>query len=298
MQDKRLVSIIMPAFNAEKTIGDAIQSVLDQTYSNWELIIVDDGSTDDTFRVIQQFMDSRIKATQRSNHGVAASRNYALSIAEGQYIAFLDSDDLWFSEKLVHQLAAFQNPGSSVGLIHTNYLEFDDQGMYAPKPLKHLFGLKIEGQVHADLMVHDFIATLTVMVTREAIAAVGMFREDFYGTEDWDLWIRIAEHFTVKYLPTQLGKYRLVNGSLSKNYDKYEQELQKVLDSHLEKKHTSSAHLHLGRWLFHKHMAHGFARSENFKKAFFHWKKAFAAKPLELKNILSLLYLLWHRMRS
>lgn len=292
-----LVSIIMPAFNAEKTIGGSIQSVLNQTYSNWELIIIDDGSTDSTFETIKNFSDSRIKATRRENCGVASTRNYALSISKGEYIAFLDSDDLWLPEKLTKQVEILQTSDSSTGLIHTNYLEFDERTEYSPKPFKNLFWLKTEGNVHEDLMVHDFVATLTVMIKKEVIEKVGIFSEDLHGTEDWDLWIRIAEHFTVQYIPTRLAKYRLVAGSLSKNYSKYELELKKVLERHLEKKAVYKGNLRLGRWLFHKHMAHGFSRTGMPSKAFSHFILACKARPINFKNVLSFAYLIRNLFR-
>src|SRR5438128_10290292 len=119
------ISIIMPAFNAERHIGDSIQSVLDQTLADWELIVVDDGSTDHTATVVGRFNDSRVHYVKRENGGQAAARNTGIRNSNGALIAFLDADDLWLPEKLVRQLDVLKK--TNTDLVYCDgYVVFDD----------------------------------------------------------------------------------------------------------------------------------------------------------------------------
>ena len=122
-----LVSIIMPTFNSSSTVADSIKSVLEQSYSNWELLITDDCSTDDTLGIIQSFSDrdSRIKVFQNTeNGGAGISRNNSISMAKGRFIAFLDSDDMWFKDKLFEQINFMLE--NDYALTYTNYIKVDE----------------------------------------------------------------------------------------------------------------------------------------------------------------------------
>lgn len=291
-----LISIITPAYNAETTIVATIESVLNQTWKNWEMIIIDDGSTDNTHQTAASVHHPGIRLLQEKNKGVAATRNQGMKLAKGEYIAFLDSDDLWEPEKLASQIAFFQQADSSYGLVHSSYLEFDEQGSYAPKPLQHCKNLNISGEVHTDLIIHDFIATLTVMIKREVVENIGDFDLNFSGTEDWDLWIRIAEKYKVGYIDRSLARYRLNASGLSKNYTSFEGELKKVLDKYLTPSNVNPKQKRLALWLFHRHMTHGFARSGDFKRSLRHLLKTIQSRPVEWKNSLSLAFILYQRL--
>lgn len=162
MEDRKvvdgLVSIIMPSWNTERFIAETIQSVLDQTYTNWELIIVDDCSSDNTDEVVASFKDERIKYLHnKKNSGAALTRNKALREAKGEWIAFLDSDDLWMPEKLEHQIDFMNKNGYS--LSFTEYEKIDEES----KPLN----IYVSGpdKVNKRKMYnYDYIGQLTVVI--------------------------------------------------------------------------------------------------------------------------------------
>ena len=152
-----LVSIIMPSWNTGRYIAESIQSVLNQTYQNWELIIVDDCSTDNTDQVVAAFCDDRIRYLHNEhNSGAALTRNYALREAKGEWIAFLDSDDLWTPEKLEHQIGFMRENGYV--LSYTEYEKIDE----ASNPL----GIYVSGPKKVNkrqMYNYDYIGQLTMM---------------------------------------------------------------------------------------------------------------------------------------
>lgn len=229
--NKPRVSIIMPAFNAERSISFSIKSVLDQSFGEWELLIINDGSTDSTLDVILEFRDSRIKIINQSNQGVAAARNSALKIAIGEYIAFLDADDLWLPSKLQKQISIFSKSQKDLGLVYSGYrgFKFSEANSFSllTEPIN------IHNNDHYKLLVSNYIATLTVMIRRDIVFDVGYFREDLRGTEDWDYWIRISKLYKLKKIDQELALYRISAGSLSSNKITHANEELKVLKTHL-----------------------------------------------------------------
>lgn len=161
-----LVSIIMPSWNTERFIAETIQSVIDQTYTNWELIIVDDCSSDNTDEVVASFKDKRIKYLHNEkNSGAALTRNKALREAKGEWIAFLDSDDLWMPEKLEHQIDFMNKNGYS--LSFTEYEKIDEDS----KPLN----IYVSGpdKVNKRKMYnYDYIGQLTMMYNAKVFGLI------------------------------------------------------------------------------------------------------------------------------
>jgi teichuronic acid biosynthesis glycosyltransferase TuaG len=212
-----LVSIIMPAYNASRHIAESVQSALAQTYPHWELLVVDDGSTDDTAEVVQGFItsDPRIRYFSRPNGGQAAARNTGLRKASGDLVAFLDADDLWLPEKLESQLAVLDGTGAD--LVYCDGYVFYDDG--SPEQ-SDLFAV-VPGAADAATMLrllyaYNRIATLSVVVRREALDRVGMFDENrrIQNCEDYDLWIRMARAGCSFYgMPEKLMRYRRHAGS-------------------------------------------------------------------------------------
>src|SRR5919202_991349 len=134
----RLISVIIPVYNGEKTIQETIESVLKQTFSNFELIVIDDGSQDSTLQIVSTIQDTRLKIFSYSNAGVSTSRNRGLSHATGEFISFIDADDLWTLDKLESQLKALQeNPNAAVAYSWTNWIDRSNQllgrGSYLPE---------------------------------------------------------------------------------------------------------------------------------------------------------------------
>lgn len=222
----------MPAYNSSNTICASIKCVLEQTYSFWELIVINDGSSDDTLDKINRYDDPRIRVITQDNQGVSVARNIGLKLACGEYIAFLDSDDLWLVDKLEKQISFFEKSCSSLGLIYTKCRGFINDSNIS-------FSMDVDASIgYADpyhrLLIMDYIPTLTVMMRASIINDIGYFSENLRGTEDWDYWLRIAEKFKLQQLDLELALYRINSNSLSGNKDRHALEELKVLDKHLD----------------------------------------------------------------
>lgn len=230
MNTKPSVSIIMPAYNAEKTISDSIQSVLNQTYTDWELIIINDGSSDSTSSIVGAYPDSRIILLEQQNSGVAEARNNGIKHARGNMIAFLDSDDLWLETKL-EKFMSYAATHHFTGLIYSKMRYFNENPEkslpYAPWEAFH------ESSPYNNLLLVDYIPTLTVMVNKRIFDEVGLFDKNFFGTEDWDMWLRIVKKYPIAFISEELSLYRNHESGISKKFDRQHQQQYKVMQKHL-----------------------------------------------------------------
>jgi len=232
MSDEIVFSIIMPAYNAEKYIKESIQSVVNQDFISWELLVIDDGSFDKTKDVVTSFdFDNRIKYFYQENGGVARARNLGIEKSRGEYVAFLDSDDLWVSTKLSRvYLELVDKP--TIGLLYSNYYCFTDDRNEKVEAVHYPY---FNDSMYESLIVLDYIATLTVVVRRTILVELKGFDESFFGTEDWDLWIRVAEMSEVFFLDERLGLYRIHSGGISKNIERQIGQELAVLERHNRK---------------------------------------------------------------
>jgi teichuronic acid biosynthesis glycosyltransferase TuaG len=202
----------MPAFNAEKYIADSIRSVLAQTYSDWELIVVDDGSTDRTATIVQEFVsgDNRIKYIFQENGRLGKARNTGIRNAAGSLIAFLDSDDLWVETKLEMQLKAMAENNADV-VFSNAYVFTDENPANETEKLRSSVG-KFSGPDFFDSLVkRPQVPVLTVLLKKTALAKTGLFEEakPYHGSEDYDLWLRLAKAGCVFYgMDAVLARYR------------------------------------------------------------------------------------------
>jgi glycosyltransferase involved in cell wall biosynthesis len=202
----------MPAFNAERHIAESIQTVLDQTFADWELIVVDDGSTDGTAEVVARYQaeDPRVQLVRRDNGGQAAARNTGIRRLSAPVVAFLDADDLWLPEKLARQLDILQE--TNADLVYSDGYVFYDDG----SPERGDFFAVAPGAVDGPTMFQllyagNRVATLSVVVKRAALERVGLFVESrqFQNCEDYDLWLRLAHAGCDFYgLSDKLMRYR------------------------------------------------------------------------------------------
>lgn len=202
MSKEDLVSVIMPSYNCGKYMVDTIRSVQAQTYQNWEIIFVDDCSTDDTIRIVAELrdMDSRIRLFQNKvNSGAAVSRNNALQEARGRWIAFLDSDDLWEPTKLEKQVRFMEENGYKFS--YTFYQEMDAEGV--------LTGVVVSGPKHVTKRgMYNFCwpGCLTVMYDAEAVGLIQI--EDIKKNNDYAMWLKVCKKADCYLLPEVLAKYR------------------------------------------------------------------------------------------
>lgn len=220
MSAPALVSVVIPAYNAEKFVLRAVSSVLEQDYAPIEILLVDDGSTDGTAdRVRQAAPQARI--VRQDNAGVAAARNTGLRHAQGELICFLDADDGWFPGKVAAQVD-YLRCQPQVGLVFHDWLVWrpDGQGHYAEpeKPASPGAGAidpGCSGWIYPQLLLECVVHTSTVMIRREVARAVGFFQTDLVNGEDYDYWLRVSRHCEIHKLADVYSFYREVAGSLT-----------------------------------------------------------------------------------
>ena len=227
MENQPLVSIIVPCYNMENFITDTIMSVKRQTFLNWELLIVDDVSTDKTISVIEPFCkeDPRIQLAIKEKHtGIASSRNLAINKAKGRFLAFLDADDVWHPEKLEQQLKFMQE--QKVGFCYSSYDLIDETG----KPIEKI--IKTAGTLtHKDYLRNTIIGCSTVMVDTDIVGQVTV--PDFRTSEDTATWLDILKKgFKAYAIKEPLTSYRIREKSASSNKLKAAADLWKVYRKH------------------------------------------------------------------
>lgn len=217
--EEPLVSVIVPAYNASRTLERTLRSALAQTHQNLEVIVVDDGSTDETASIVSRYIlqDSRIKLVQQTNRGLAEARNAGILSAAGQFIAPLDADDLWHPEKIERQMQVMHRMGSACGLVYGDSLEIDDDDrvMYTSRqPLP-------SGDVLALLMLMNFVGNgSSPLMRKAALIEAGMYDpglklQGAQGCEDFQMQMRIAEHHDFGAVHTALTGYRVGSQNMS-----------------------------------------------------------------------------------
>jgi len=236
------ISVIIPVRNGEHTIKDTIASLLQQTYSDWELIVINDGSSDQTLAILQeivkegQFSSSEVRETPTAppqirifsqlQAGVSASRNRGAAQAQGEFLAFLDADDLWARDKLELQLQALENtPQACLAYSWTNYIDVANKFLY---PGSHV---SYQGEVYEYLLINNFLENgSNALIRRDKFQQAGGFDESLTGGEEWDLFIRMArEHEFVAVSQVQV-LYRLSDRASSVSIDRQAAECLKVID--------------------------------------------------------------------
>lgn len=221
------VSVIIPTYNSMRYLTETVESVLRQTYQDFELIIVDDGSSDRTVQWVSELVDPRVKVISQQNQGVCVARNTGIADAQGEYIAFLDHDDLWQPTKLEKQVRCLdENP--AVGLVHTWMVLVDEYG----KSTGRVMTSNAEGDAWKQLIEQNTVASSSVMVRRCCLETVGVFSpsRELYTVEDWDLWIRIAARYSFAMIKEPLLSWRQHANNGSKNWRLMEQAYRLVIE--------------------------------------------------------------------
>lgn len=200
------ISIVIPVYNRENYISDCLQSVFDQTFYDWDIWVVDDGSTDRTLEVVHSFDCGKLHLMEVEHGGQARARNKAIAQIESEFVAFLDSDDLWLPKKLEKQLLLFEER-TEIGLICSDNYRFDSNGSH--KLTTFQFKPPCRGNVFKELCLGpNFIVTSTVITRRECFDKVGMFDPLLITSEDYHMWLRIAAQYEIDYLSDVLVGYR------------------------------------------------------------------------------------------
>jgi len=206
-----LVSVITPTFNRAKYVSEAISSVLEQTFSDLELIIVDDGSTDNTRLEVQPFLaDERVRYFYQENQGQSQARNFALGQARGNHIAFLDSDDLWCPGKLEQQLAIFERePG--IDIVHGDEALIDEKG--AVTSFKNM--KRYSGNITRFLLADNSVSITSALVKRRCFDEMGGFDTSIGVADDYELWLRFSSRYRFHYEPGIVASYRVMTDQIS-----------------------------------------------------------------------------------
>lgn len=249
------VSVIVPAYNAEQTIVETICSVQAQTFSDFELIVIDDGSTDRTLERLEAAGDSRLRILSHENAGACSARNRGIGRATGEYLAFLDADDLWTPDKLQHQVAALEaRAAAGVAYSWTRFVDQNGRDLYEQRPVF------LEGDVYRELLVTNFTCGgSNVLVRRQAIEATGGFDVSLRVSQDWEFCVRLAARWPFVVVPRHQILYRQWSGSwtwsISAAQDLWEEDgvrtIERVFESvpadlqPLKKRRLGTFYLHL-----------------------------------------------------
>ena len=221
------VSVIIPCYNGAKWIRDTINSVLNQTYQEFELIIVDDGSTDNLKKIIENYLsDERVRYIQhKKNRGIPAARNTGIKTSKGKYIAFLDQDDVWLKTKLEKQVELFKkDKDKKVGLIFTDVLYIGPDAKrfevkWPDKSVLKQLPMKTRKETLMELFKENFIVTSSAVVRKkECFEKLGLLNEDLYSGDDYEFWLRVAGNLKIEYVNKSLTKKRMhKNNTLKKH---------------------------------------------------------------------------------
>ena len=217
------ISIVVPTYNSARFLPTALASVLAQTSRDYEVLVVDDGSTDDT-RAVVEAIGGPVKYLHQANQGPAAARNTGIEAARGGLVCFLDADDSWKPEKLAVQVE-FMSRHPSVGLVFADEEEFDERGVQCASLVStsrfhaELAAAPVIDQAYRKLLEENFIPTSMVMVRRSCFQRTGLFDQQLRGPEDRDMWSRVAVHFPIAFVPAVLGRKRAVAASVSRDVE-------------------------------------------------------------------------------
>jgi glycosyltransferase involved in cell wall biosynthesis len=217
------ISVIIPTYNCSAYLPEAIDSVLRQTYQDFEIIIVNDGSTDNTDEIIKPYLErypGQVRYFSQLNEGAAVTRNVAIRHSTGEYIALLDADDVWVPDKLEQEVVLLdQYP--DVGLVHANITFISENGdrLYTPERNMKFLSRNIFDNLY---LRNADISCPTTLIRKECFNRIGLFDEKLsrLGCEDRDLWLRIAKSYKVMYIDKVLALYRVRKGSMSRDITK------------------------------------------------------------------------------
>ncbi|BCL37896.1 glycosyltransferase [Nostoc sp. MS1] len=236
MNNSPEISVVIPAYNCEKTIKETINSVLQQTFSDFELIIINDGSQDSTLNVISEIQDRRLKIFSFDNAGGNVSRNRGLNLAVGNYVSFLDADDMWTPDKLESQLEALQkNSDTHVAYSWTDYI--DEEGNFIVSGRR----VSVNGDVYEKLLINNFLENgSNPLIARELLMELGGFDESLKAAQDWDMWLRLAAKYSFVAVPKVQILYRVSSKSLSTNLTRQEKYCLQVLENSFQRRPAKS----------------------------------------------------------
>lgn len=276
------VSVIIPTYNRAEFLRSAITSVLNQTYQDFEIIVVDDGSTDNTREVVCSFNDKRIKyILNEVNKGEAGARNAGIMNSNAEYIAFLDDDDEWLPEKLKLQIDLLENSPAKVGVVYTGYLEVDRS---SNKILLQFIPTE-RGNIYKDIFLKNCVGIPSTVVLRKAcFETLGLFDEKVIYPTDYDMWIRISMGFYFEYIEKPMVRYYVHENTISSNLGLRIRGIEMMLERYNQIfSLNNKAHS-----LYYKRLGVLYCCNGNIKKGRKSFLKAIGLYPFKISNYLYL----------
>lgn len=274
------VSVILPTYNRAKTLPRAVQSVLNQTFNDFELIIVDDGSIDNTGEIVRNFEDNRIKYVKcKENKGASATRNIGIGLSKGEYIAFQDSDDEWLPKKLEKQLEIFETALPGIGIVYTGFWRVEgDKKKYIPyNSVK-----KKEGNIHKELLKESFIGLPATVIRKKCFEKSGIFDENLPRLQDWDLLIRLSKYYRVIYINEPLLISYYTPESITTNRRAHIKAFEIIIEKYFED--FAKNMKILAKWYF--YLGDLLCSEEEFKRGRDYHMRALKIDPLNIKFLL------------
>jgi glycosyltransferase involved in cell wall biosynthesis len=280
------VGVIIPAFNAAKYLPAALESVFSQTFDDWQILLVDDGSTDNTAEVMIPFLNrfgSRIKYIKQNNRGLPAARNTAIRESTTEFLALLDADDVWLPCRLAESLKVLtERPqaGLAYGLITQIDSEGQLGGTFEGNPRN------AEGHIAPSIYMRKVeLPCPTITFRRRCIEEVGMFDETMRATEDRDLWLRIALRYEVAFVPKVIAYYRLSPGSMSADPERMLRAQLQFIDKNYGSKGCGLLSRQIARARAYKQRAEALNRQNRILAALKSSLHALALYPLDMDNL-------------
>lgn len=234
------VSVVLPAYNSEKTVMETVDSVLKQSFKNFELLIINDGSTDRTLELLHTITDPRVQLFTCKNSERANARNLGIKHASGDFIAFIDADDMWTTDKLEQQvLALTKNSEAGVAYSWTRFIDDNNFPLYDSEACYY------QGDVYREILLCNFIASgSNILVRRESIDLVGLYDTEVIPSEDWDYCIRLAKLCSFVVVPKYQVFYRKSSNSSSSNVNAMEKSTLRVISKSFDGLETKYTLLH------------------------------------------------------
>lgn len=226
------VSVIVPSYNRGFIILRSLKSISEQTYTNLEIIVVDDGSVDNTFDIVSQYDDPRVVYIKHNkNMGLSSARNTGIKASSGEIIAFQDTDDIWLKNKLKEHIEAFESTIKNIYVVYSGSYRYKNHKKdYIP----YKYILPKEGDVFKKLLGGNFIPAISLCARRECFEKVGLFDPILHSLEDWEMWIRLSKRYKFTYIPKPLNLIYYTEDSLSANLNNFLKAEQIIVKKHFE----------------------------------------------------------------
>lgn len=287
-----LISVVITCYNYGKYIAGCLQSVLAQTFKDFEIILVDDGSTDNTNEEIQPYLsDHRLSYIQQENSGQARAKNVGVKNASGKFIAFLDADDLWDVAKLEKQMALFSS--EKIGIVYSRARFIDADGRDLDYQVTGKYLQPRRGNVTEFLLMDNFIPFSSSIVRRDCLLSLGAFDESLKMGIDWDLWLRQSTRYHFDFVDEPLLIYRLGHpGQMSKNVEERQRCSDQILNGFIQKYSNFVTKRALRRARAYTYLNRGgYQADRNANQAFSYYIRSFFQWPFSLRPVLGILKL-------